>query len=307
MEIGHKIWGDKGQDPPAPPGTGAWQDRRTSTTSMDSTQSVKQEIRPVSFATGLPWQVAAQKRDLQLLTAAKKGFLGEVADNEGSFSFNSAIHDTGQASLDAYPVGLGWARGAEEEISVVEALRLGADVNAADNNGNTALHYACEEGYTEMAEFLLKCVDINDAATSMMDWTPLHCAASKGRIDIVRALLRTECHINALARDRNTALHLAAMGGHLETLDTLLSNGADPLKQNMDGQTPSDLASLFKNGPYQIIVERLHMSPKPPGRTRKFSPDEHALQITLLEGQDIAVRTPQQDCKCRNERSEEIV
>jgi hypothetical protein len=31
----------------------------------------------------------------------------------------------------------------------------GADVNIADYNGSTALHYACEEGYDELVQFLL--------------------------------------------------------------------------------------------------------------------------------------------------------
>jgi ankyrin repeat protein len=68
--------------------------------------------------------------------------------------------------------------------------------------------------------------------------TPIHIAASLGRLDGVRALVNAGA--SPVARDGlgNTPMHLAAQYGHAAVVGLLLSLGAPPLDTNEDGCTP---------------------------------------------------------------------
>ena len=246
--------------------------------------------RPVSFATGLPWHVASRNRDRQLIRAAKKAHLsnnvGRSRDGAHDVAFPSAADDE-----DEGPAGFLHHLGVmkvNDEVSVEEALLKGADVNAADFSGNTALHYACEEGYQELAEFLLARDDVSVDAAATMDWTPLHCAASKGRVAMMRSLTDRGCNVHLAARDGNTALHMAAMGGHLEAVKLLVELGCDTRLKNEEGQTAADLALMFRNGEHVQIVKHLREFRTTTHVVKRQAHDSFALQIRLIEGHDIA-------------------
>jgi len=153
--------------------------------SQDGDAKKAHHFRPTSIATGLPWHVARRKRDRQLIAAAKKGlaFKGGAQRGDHSMIGRSSSSNSGEGGAEEEE---GEDQAGEMDISIDEALQRGADVNAADYNGNTALHYACEEGYADVVEYLLQKKDISVDATATMDWTPLHSAAYKGRTEIIR-------------------------------------------------------------------------------------------------------------------------
>lgn len=97
----------------------------------------------------------------------------------------------------------------------------------------------------------------NDADINITDTrasTPLHRAASKGNIEIVRIFLdyADKLRINNKDVYGNTPLHLACEEDRQEVAVLLVENGADVETKNRDNQTPLDLCSpklakLIKN------------------------------------------------------------
>jgi ankyrin repeat protein len=62
----------------------------------------------------------------------------------------------------------------------------------------------------------------------MWETTPLHIAASRGKLAIVIYLVEMGAVVNARAKMQHTPLYMAAMHGHRQVVEYLLSNGANP-------------------------------------------------------------------------------
>lgn len=77
---------------------------------------------------------------------------------------------------------------------VVKALSNGANINVVDANGYTPLHCAVYNNHLFVVQILVEAkADINVRDTKNYDqWTPLHFAAAFGRVDFVKALLKSE-------------------------------------------------------------------------------------------------------------------
>lgn len=74
------------------------------------------------------------------------------------------------------------------------------EINAENNEGETALHIACMKGNTEIVKMLTNFVSINVDRQNNEGQTPLHYAAIKGSIDIVIFLV-SKCQANKNLRD----------------------------------------------------------------------------------------------------------
>ena len=79
-------------------------------------------------------------------------------------------------------------------------------------------------------------------------WTPLHCVARSGDIELVRVLVETEADISARSRDAFTPLHLTSnynSPNDPKIAQYLLEHGADVNARTTDGETPLHHASTF--------------------------------------------------------------
>ena len=111
-----------------------------------------------------------------------------------------------------------------------EIVRLllsgGADVEAKNDNGGTALIYASFQGRGEIVRLLLsRGTDVeakyNNGRTALM------LAALQGHREIVTLLLSSGANVNAKANDGRRALEFAKTRGHQDIVAVLLNNNAD--------------------------------------------------------------------------------
>ena len=127
-------------------------------------------------------------------------------------------------SVDAAEVAdAAMSRGIE---AVREALQADADVNAAQIDGSTALHWAARHDDVAMAELLIKAgADIG--ASNRAGANPMRLATINGSAAMIRALLDAGADPNApLTEHGDTPLMMAARTGVLDALQVLLEQGA---------------------------------------------------------------------------------
>ena len=77
--------------------------------------------------------------------------------------------------------------------------------------------------------------------------TALHWAALEGHMDIAELLLAYKANANAKSNAGMTPLHWAAFRGHLDLVELLLANKADVNAKADDGQTPLGMAMRQKH------------------------------------------------------------
>jgi ankyrin repeat protein len=155
-------------------------------------------------------------------------------------------------------------------------LQAGADPNALDDNGASALHYTTQNESIACLEALLGFDGVTDSAdadgrTAVM-WaagsggaeavqmmtergmdvlavdnsggTALHAAAYAGHNDIILTLLQNSASIDALDSMQHTGLVRACEMGHAAVVVTLLAGGATSDLRDVDGRTPLHWAAL---------------------------------------------------------------
>ena len=115
------------------------------------------------------------------------------------------------------------ARG-NDLIQVQQLLATGAQIDAADANGNTALMIAAAHGYTEIA----------------------------------RLLIDSGADVDARGYIGNTALIYAAQEGHAEIAQLLIDGGADASARNQYGSSAPKLAVGWGHGEVAQVLTESH-------------------------------------------------
>jgi hypothetical protein len=121
----------------------------------------------------------------------------------------------------------------------------GADMNGRGGMyDDTPLHQASKMGRLEAGQFLLN-YGANIDVQNNLDNTALGYAASRGHVEFTRMLLERGAMIDARGYCDRTPLHFAASKGQTEVVRLLLEHGADAHVRDEDGNTASELGSIF--------------------------------------------------------------
>ncbi len=129
---------------------------------------------------------------------------------------------------------------ARGDVAAVKSLiQQRADVNGAQGDGMTALHWAADRGDEELAKLVIAAGADVAARTRLGGHTPLHIAAVGGRTAVVRRLLEAKASPAEKTTTGATPLHFAAAAGNLDIVVAFLDRGADVnVREPQWGQTP---------------------------------------------------------------------
>lgn len=132
----------------------------------------------------------------------------------------------------------------EGHLACVKFLcERGADVNLKGNEGQSALHEAVLRGQTSVVKLWLEQEAINIEHNDRFGRTPLLCAAQQGRLNILDALLKSNANLSAKSEQDNTALHLAAYYNQFDCVKLLLRYKAPITSRNRHGEAPLHMAA----------------------------------------------------------------
>ena len=97
------------------------------------------------------------------------------------------------------------------DAQIVRALlQQGEDVNAAQSDGLTALHWAALNNDLELAKLLLYAGATVKPTTRVGSYTPLHLASRTGNTEVMKVMLDAGADPNKLTSTGVTAMHFAA-------------------------------------------------------------------------------------------------
>jgi uncharacterized protein len=181
--------------------------------------------------------------------------------------------------IGAIPVAR--ATAAAASVPIIEAAKAGdlgaiqaliakkADVNAAEPDGTTALHFAADRGDAAAVNALLK-AGATPKIANRYGATPFGLAAAKGYADVILRLLQAGENANAVVNGEPVLMQ-AARAGNPVAVKALLAAGADVnVREPIDGQTPLMWAAAAGNtAVVRMLVEAggdLKARANPPGK-----------------------------------------
>ena len=127
---------------------------------------------------------------------------------------------------------------AQDAKAVLTLLKQGDDVNAAQGDGMTGLHWAAMHGDAALAATLLYAGGSVRATTRLGGYTPLHLASQTGTRAVIETLIERGADVNARASTGAAPLMLAAASGNAAAVEALLEHGADAnATESANGQT----------------------------------------------------------------------
>jgi len=138
--------------------------------------------------------------------------------------------------------------------TVKSVIRNGADINAPDTYGDTALGVAAKTGNIEIAQHLLE-HNADRQAPDRLGRTPLILAVQAGHVDVVALLIADGADVAQQHHDGYSALAFAAANGQEEMVNLLLANGARPDTTSQEPLSKSALLVAAQAGHTGVVVQ----------------------------------------------------
>jgi ankyrin repeat protein len=141
-----------------------------------------------------------------------------------------------------------------DSAQLAHLIAAKADVNAAQAQGSTGLHWAAYHGDTAAAAALLG-AHANPAAVTDTGMTPLALACEAGNADLVRLLLKHRADPNQSLRNGETPLMMAARTGSVPVIELLLKRGAKiDAREKLRGTTALMWAAANSNADAVLLL-----------------------------------------------------
>lgn len=176
-------------------------------------------------------------------TLLQRGFDGNTTDVQGHSGLYLALKGE---NLNAAKALLAWPK-------IKTETRTAQD--------ESPLMIAALEGQLDICtQLIAKGADVNKTG-----WTPLHYAATRGHLDVIRLLLDQYAYIDAASPNGSTPLMMAAQYGSDDAVRLLLDEGADPLLKNQKGLTAIDFAQTANRPDTVNMVSGAVRARKPKG------------------------------------------
>ncbi len=152
----------------------------------------------------------------------------------------------------------------EPSPKVIKALLAAPklDLNALNDKGESPLMLAAFNGDLELAsQMIQKGADVNKTG-----WTPLHYAATKGHLPLMKLFIENHAYIDAESPNGSTPLMMASMYGSAEAVRLLLDEGADPLLKNQQGLTATQFAQRVSRQDVADMIAKSARGKRPAGQ-----------------------------------------
>jgi ankyrin repeat protein len=141
-----------------------------------------------------------------------------------------------------------------DRAAVRALLTSGEDVNAAQGDGMTALHWAARKGDAELVPMLLAAGANVRATTRLGGYTPLLMAAELGHARSIEALIAAGADPKGTSANGVTPLMLASAAGQPDAITALLAHGADV---NATEPTRGETALMFAAANHRVDAMRV--------------------------------------------------
>jgi uncharacterized protein len=149
-----------------------------------------------------------------------------------------------------------------DKAAVRSLLQQRADIDGAQGDGTTALHWAAFNDDLDLAKMLVAAGANVRATTRLGAISPLFMACTNGNAAMIDLLLKAGADANSAKANGTTALMLAASSGSVDAVETLLKNGAKiDAKENVHGQTSLMFAAALNRD--QVIRSLLAHGAEP--------------------------------------------
>ena len=148
--------------------------------------------------------------------------------------------------------------GKATKATVRQLLQYKTNVNAAQPDGMTALHWAATRDDVPLAKMLLAAGAQASPKTRLGDLTPLFIASKRGNAPMIEALLKAGANANATDSTGATPLMLASSAGSAEAVEILLAHQADVnAKESARQQTALMFAAAADRG---AVIRTTHQA-----------------------------------------------
>jgi uncharacterized protein len=168
-----------------------------------------------------------------------------------------------------------------DRAAVRTLLKQGEDVNAAQGDGMTALHWAARHGDDELAQMLLYAGANVRATTRLGAYTPLLLASQAGHTAVIGTLVEAGADPNTATTNGTTPLMMAAAAGQPEAVAKLIAHGANVhAKEAVRGETALMFAAAYNRiDAMKVLIAKgadVKATTKVIDLTEQTNPDEEA-------------------------------